>query len=489
MASCSARVTAERRGRAPGLAQRPVVGDEDPVERGGGEGPARIERVHDVQAGLGCRGRRRRRCRRRPGRRRRPRRSPASARTPSLVPVEDPAALGPLGGHGDVVERPAPGVIGQGHGAGDGAGGDLRQEALALLGRTDLADHRGELGDGGQQGPGGDDPAQLLGDDGHLDEGEADAAVLLGDGQGGPVEGDHGAPRASRAPARSPRRPARPRRGHSFSRNERTEERSSSCSLVNSSSTALPSRRCRKLFDPRSMPAARRQNGASVPDARVSLPGLVLPSRRSVFWEVGRGVPPGGSPVRGASPGRRCRGLGGAVTTPLRVGDGRSPTLFGAPLAQRQSNGLLIRRFRVRIPRGAPPELGFLIKPPSSKTTLRLQFVVVRGTRTEVAPGKWRLRVYIGRRPDGSPIQVSRTVHGGVRAADRELASMVSAATKGKLSGGTETVQQLLELWGEHCEEQGRSPTTIRRVPQDRGQGRQSTPRETDAEQARRPAP
>ena len=39
---------------------------------------------------------------------------------------------------------------------------------------------------------------------------------------------------------------------------------------------------------------------------------------------------------------------------------------------------------------------------------------------------------------------------------------MVSAATKGKLSGGTETVQQLLELWGEHCEEQGRSPTTIR---------------------------
>jgi integrase len=86
----------------------------------------------------------------------------------------------------------------------------------------------------------------------------------------------------------------------------------------------------------------------------------------------------------------------------------------------------------------------------------------VRGTRTEVAPGKWRLRVYVGRKPDGSPIQVSRTIHGGVRAADRELASMVSAATKGKLSGGTETVQQLLDLWLEHCEEQGRSPTTIR---------------------------
>jgi hypothetical protein len=32
---------------------------------------------------------------------------------------------------------------------------------------------------------------------------------------------------------------------------------------------------------------------------------------------------------------------------------GPSPTLSGAPLAQRQSNGLLIRRFRVQIPRGA----------------------------------------------------------------------------------------------------------------------------------------
>jgi integrase len=86
----------------------------------------------------------------------------------------------------------------------------------------------------------------------------------------------------------------------------------------------------------------------------------------------------------------------------------------------------------------------------------------MRGTKTEIAPGKWRLRVYIGRRPDGSPIQVSRTVYGGVRAADRELASMVSAASKGKLNGGSESVQQLLDFWVEHCEDQGHSPTTIR---------------------------
>ena len=35
-----------------------------------------------------------------------------------------------------------------------------------------------------------------------------------------------------------------------------------------------------------------------------------------------------------------------------------SSTLAAAPLAQRQSNGLLIRRFRVRIPRGAPERPG-----------------------------------------------------------------------------------------------------------------------------------
>ena len=68
------------------------------------------------------------------------------------------------------------------------------EEPLLLLGRADFADHGGELGDGGQQRPGGDGPAQLLDDDGRLQDGQADAAVLLGDGQGGPVEGDHGAP-------------------------------------------------------------------------------------------------------------------------------------------------------------------------------------------------------------------------------------------------------------------------------------------------------
>ena len=92
------------------------------------------------------------------------------------------------------VQRPGPRVVGQRHRPGDGAGGHLREEALLLLGGADLADHRGELGDRGQEGPGGDGPAQLLDDDGRLDHAQADPAVLLGDGQGGPVEGHHGAP-------------------------------------------------------------------------------------------------------------------------------------------------------------------------------------------------------------------------------------------------------------------------------------------------------
>ena len=74
-----------------------------------------------------------------------------------------------------------------------------------------------------------------------------------------------------------------------------------------------------------------------------------------------------------------------------------SPTLSSAPLAQRQSNGLLIRRFRVQIPGGAPVEQVVFDRHPRSAATSG-QLLDVRGTKTEVAPGKWRLRVYIGRK-------------------------------------------------------------------------------------------
>ncbi|MGH9087446.1 MAG: hypothetical protein ACRDYZ_04955, partial [Acidimicrobiales bacterium] len=97
----------------------------------------------------------------------------------------------------------------------------------------------------------------------------------------------------------------------------------------------------------------------------------------------------------------------------------------------------------------------------------------MRGTKTEVRPGVWRLRVYAGRRPNGSPIQITKTITtpeaakgtakagDGTRLADRELAQMVTKATKGEMVTGTETLDQLLDLWLAHIESIGRSPTTL----------------------------
>ena len=47
-----------------------------------------------------------------------------------------------------------------------------------------------------------------------------------------------------------------------------------------------------------------------------------------------------------------------------------------------------------------------------------------KGTMSEVRPNVWRLRVYLGRSPTGSPIQASRTVRGTREDAQAELARM-----------------------------------------------------------------
>jgi hypothetical protein len=80
----------------------------------------------------------------------------------------------------------------------------------------------------------------------------------------------------------------------------------------------------------------------------------------------------------------------------------------------------------------------------------------------EVRPGVWRLRVYAGRRPNGSPIQVRKTVYGGVRIAERELAKLVNSVDSGKIVADVGTFGELLDRWLEHCEALGRSPTTLR---------------------------
>ena len=93
----------------------------------------------------------------------------------------------------------------------------------------------------------------------------------------------------------------------------------------------------------------------------------------------------------------------------------------------------------------------------------------MKGTKTEIRPGVWRLRVYVGRRPNGSPIQLTKTLDlgggrsgGGSRTADRELAKMVADVERGTVVLGSASFSELLERWLELCESLGRSPTTLR---------------------------
>lgn len=97
----------------------------------------------------------------------------------------------------------------------------------------------------------------------------------------------------------------------------------------------------------------------------------------------------------------------------------------------------------------------------------------MNGTKTEIRPGVWRLRVYAGRRPgSNTPIQITKTITArdknpkpgaGSRLADTELAKMATEVAKGNTATGTETVGDLITQWLEHCENLGRSPTTIRK--------------------------
>lgn len=97
----------------------------------------------------------------------------------------------------------------------------------------------------------------------------------------------------------------------------------------------------------------------------------------------------------------------------------------------------------------------------------------MRGSKTEIAPGVWKLRVYSGRRPNGTPIQITKTVRAserrvgaGSRLADDELAKMVADVSAGRLTAGQETVATVLDLWLDHCESIGHSPTTLRKYRQ-----------------------
>ena len=88
---------------------------------------------------------------------------------------------------------------------------------------------------------------------------------------------------------------------------------------------------------------------------------------------------------------------------------------------------------------------------------------MARGTKSEVRPGVWRLRVFVGTDPaTGHPRQLSRTVRGGVRVAERELARFVTEAQAGDVPmGADQTLADFLDAWLAYVEPL-RSPTTIR---------------------------
>jgi len=98
----------------------------------------------------------------------------------------------------------------------------------------------------------------------------------------------------------------------------------------------------------------------------------------------------------------------------------------------------------------------------------------MKGTKTEVRPGVWRLRVYAGRRANGTPIQIRKTLvtpeaekgtakpGDGVRLADRELAKMVSDVSAGRLGRQATTLGDLIDQWIANIKD-SRSPTTIRK--------------------------
>lgn len=87
----------------------------------------------------------------------------------------------------------------------------------------------------------------------------------------------------------------------------------------------------------------------------------------------------------------------------------------------------------------------------------------VRGSKRQVRPGVWELRVSLGNDPvTGNLRQLSKTFHGGSRAADAALRDLVDQQAPGRADGVGATVGQLLDRWLEECERLDLSPTTIR---------------------------
>lgn len=87
----------------------------------------------------------------------------------------------------------------------------------------------------------------------------------------------------------------------------------------------------------------------------------------------------------------------------------------------------------------------------------------MRGTKTEIAPRRWRLRVYSHTNEKGNPVQLSRTFRGGELQAETALAKFVAEVANGarRRKPSERTVDDLLTEWFERMIEPRRTPYTV----------------------------
>lgn len=94
---------------------------------------------------------------------------------------------------------------------------------------------------------------------------------------------------------------------------------------------------------------------------------------------------------------------------------------------------------------------------------VRLPLLLVRGSKRELRPGVWELRVSLGKDPaTGKWKQLSKTFKGGARAADAALRDIIDEQVPARSDGVGATFGQLLDEWLEETERLDLSPTTIR---------------------------
>ena len=102
----------------------------------------------------------------------------------------------------------------------------------------------------------------------------------------------------------------------------------------------------------------------------------------------------------------------------------------------------------------------------------------MQGSKREIRPGVWELRVPTGKRREpteaakakaealgrkayGTPIMSKAVFPGNGKEADAELRRMCQEVDNGRVSAGTDTLESLLKRWLEHCEQVGHAPATL----------------------------